>query len=72
MIHEGGPISTDEVLARLGSGQHGAEGLAEGAVWRLERDGAVVLVAKVVRKEKVDGNLLPESTGGPPIWNTFS
>jgi hypothetical protein len=72
VIHEGGPISTDEVLARLGSGQHGAEGLAEGAVWRLERDGAVVLVAKVVRKEKVDGNLLPESTGGPPIWNTFS
>jgi hypothetical protein len=69
VVHEGAPLGVDEALELLGSGRHGAVGPAEGAVWRLEHGGAVILVAKCVRREKVDGNLLAESTGAAPVWN---
>ena len=73
VVHRGRPIAVDEVLARLGSGFHGAFDPVEGAVWRVERAQAgtlrVILVAKFVRRDKLDGALLPENTGQPAIWN---
>ncbi len=73
VVHRGAPIAVDEALARLGRGFHGAIDPVEGAVWRVERTRAgvtrVILVAKFVRRDKVDGALLPENTGRPAVWN---
>jgi len=41
----------------------------EGAVWRVERRGAVDFLAKFVRPEKLDGCYLPEVSGAAAIWN---
>lgn len=73
VVHRGAPITVDEVMTRLGSGSgfHGALDPVEGAVWRVERARRVILVAKFVRRDKLDGVLLPEHTGHPPIWNSF-
>jgi RNA ligase len=68
LVHRGAAIGIEPVLQRLGTGGHGADSV-EGAVWRLERDGQVVVRAKYVRAEKVDGHLLPENSGEPAIWN---
>ncbi len=62
-------IGVDEALARLGNGGHGAVESPEGVVYRLERSTAPTLVAKVVRRGKVAGALLPENSGRPAIWN---
>ena len=81
-ISFGNPISVDEVLKRLEpSGAHGAIGLAEGAVWRVERltptgkrgekKQVVDYLVKYVRPEKIDGCLLPEKTGGEAVWNWY-
>ena len=74
LLHEGGPLSVEAALARLGdAGLHGAREGAEGAVWRLERrerGGArVELLAKYVRPGKRDGLLLPENSGREAVWN---
>ncbi len=73
VLHRGGPVGTDDVVDSLGTGHHGALDPVEGAVWRVERTEAgatrVILVAKYVRPDKVDGALLPENTGRPAIWN---
>ena len=70
LIHRGGPLAVADALARLGThGKHGAIDPVEGAVWRIERAGAVRSMAKVVRPEKVDGALLPENSGQPAVWN---
>ncbi|NTX02256.1 RNA ligase family protein [Myxococcus sp. CA040A] len=74
VIHEGGPLNIDTAMALLPPGGfHHALDPVEGAVWRLERqDGAgvrVELLTKYVRRDKVDGSLLPENTGRPAIWN---
>lgn len=37
------------------------EGLREGCVWRVERDGKTILLAKYVRPEKVDGIYLDDT-----------
>jgi len=80
LISCGDPISVDEVLKRLEPSGHGAIGLAEGAVWRVERISTgkkgekkqvVDYLAKYVRPEKVDGCLLPEKTGGEAVWNWY-
>ncbi len=68
LVHRGGAMGVEAVLARLGTGGHGAD-TVEGAVWRLERGGQVVVRAKYVRAEKVDGHLLPENSGAPAVWN---
>jgi hypothetical protein len=72
LVHRGAPISTREAIDKLGQGGHGAE-KPEGAVWRIERKKGqeieVILVAKYVRPDKKDGNLLPESSGQAAIWN---
>lgn len=70
VVHRGAAISTAEALARLGThGAHGAKDPVEGAVWRIERAGRVVGMAKYVRREKIDGELLPENSGKPAVWN---
>jgi hypothetical protein len=74
LLHRGGPLPTDEAMRLLGAeGHHGAIDPPEGAVWRLERtvkqQRQVLLVAKFVRSDKVDGAYLPEITGRPALWN---
>lgn len=68
-IHDGGPISVEAVLAQLEPSGHGALDPVEGAVWRVERRGAVDFLAKFVRPDKIDGSYLPEISGGTAIWN---
>ena len=51
------------------TGQYGAAERAEGAVWRVERRGAVDFLAKYVRRNKVDGKYLPDVSGSEVVWN---
>lgn len=69
VLHEGGPLPIAAALELLGQGHHGALDPVEGAVWRVEHDGLVAVVAKYVRPDKRDGCLLTEVTGAPPLWN---
>lgn len=64
------PFSIKMALAKLPEcGGHGALDGTEGAVWRLEREGAVEMIAKYVRPEKIDGCHLESVTGKDPVWN---
>lgn len=73
LVHRGDPIDTPTAMSLLGAGTHGAIDPVEGAVWRVERTVGsttrVILVAKYVRPDKIDGALLPEITGQPAIYN---
>lgn len=69
LVHRGGALPVEDALARLGAGGHGALDPVEGVVYRLERGGEVIVVAKHVRSDKVDGHLLPENSGREAIWN---
>ncbi len=70
VVHRGAPISIADALAKLGpSGLHGAIDPPEGLVYRVERKGKVVLVAKWVRPDKVDGAYLPENTGADALYH---
>lgn len=63
-------VSVEAALAKIkGGGFHGALDPVEGAVWRVERNGAVDFLAKYVVADKVDGCYLPEITGCEPVWN---
>ena len=65
MLHYGDSKPFEQVLESLGEfGHHGAKELAEGIVWRYERDGKVQFLAKYVRHEKIAGKYLD----GPEIW----
>lgn len=69
-LHEGGALSVADALASLGEfGHHGALDPIEGAVWRVERKGAVDFLCKYVRSGKVDGCYLESVTGGPAVLN---
>ena len=73
VIHDGDTgLSVDRALELLGGfGFHGATETIEGAVWRVERDGAVDFLAKYVRGDKVDGKYLVNtstSVVSEPIW----
>jgi hypothetical protein len=50
-------------------GHHGAIDAPEGLVYRVEAGGRVVLVAKWVRPDKVDGAYLPEKTGRAALYH---
>lgn len=63
------PVSIDEVVRHIGRGYYGALEPVEGAVWRVERKGAVDFLCKYVRPDKVDGTYLDSVTGGEPVWN---
>ncbi len=69
LLHRGGALGIAAMLERLGPGGHGAVEPPEGAVWRIERRGRVVGMAKYVRGDKVDGSLLPENSGREAVWN---
>jgi hypothetical protein len=70
LVHRGSPLAVDAAMEALGAhGQHGAIERVEGAVWRIEKAGTVVSMAKFVRKDKVDGAFLPENSGKPAEWN---
>ena len=68
VIHEGGALSLDAMKAALEPSQHGAD-VVEGAVYRVERKGAVDFLAKWVRPDKVDGQYLPEKNNDEPHWH---
>lgn len=75
---DGEALPIETALQILGDrGYYGAD-RAEGLVYRLEdvekrapKDGPrrVVMLAKYVRPDKIDGCHLPEITGGEPVWN---
>jgi len=69
LLHTGPPLSVGRVLEMIETSGHGALDPTEGAVWRLEREGAVEFLAKFVRPEKRDGLYLPEVSGQPAVWN---
>jgi hypothetical protein len=59
-----GPTTVETAMQILGDrGFHGAQEQAEGAVWRVERNGAVDFLVKYVRTDKIDGCYLKNSTG---------
>jgi hypothetical protein len=64
-IHNDGPLAIGNAMALLGqSGFHGcSDGLPEGVVYRVERNGRVDFLAKYVRPDKQDGKYLPELCG---------
>ena len=69
VLHAGAPLSVASAQHLLQLPRHGELDPAEGAVWRLERDGEVDFLAKWVRPDKVDGAYLPEVSGQAPVWN---
>ena len=72
VLHDGGALAVPEALARLGEhGHHGALDAAEGVVYRVERGGKVIGLAKHVRAGKIDGRYLADKTGGDHVWNTW-
>lgn len=78
LIHMGGPLGIEEVIARLDAdtSAHGALDPPEGAVWRVERPTShngvrVDIVAKYVRPHKQDACFLPEVTGEDWCFNDW-
>lgn len=73
VVHRGAPLAITASCTLLGErGQHGAIDPPEGLVYRVERAGAVVLVAKWVRPDKVDGSYLPENSGRDALYHQGS
>lgn len=71
LLHKGSPISVERILTLLEPSQHGAIDPVEGAVWRVERLGAVDFLAKYVRPDKQDGYYLDNKPGKKAIWNWY-
>ncbi len=70
VVHRGPPIAIDAACTLLGEhGKHGAIDPPEGLVYRVERAGVVVLIAKWVRPGKVDGSYLPENSGCEALYH---
>lgn len=71
LLHIGPPLSVEVAMiyAETRRARHGAIDKIEGAVWRVERKGAVDFLCKYVRPDKVDGCYLPENNGDVCIWN---
>jgi hypothetical protein len=70
LLSRGAAMGVEQAVSLLGpSGGHGAIDPPEGAVWRVERKGRVVAMAKFVRGGKVNGAFLPENTGQGLVWN---
>ena len=74
ILHQGGPLSLEVAIPRLNESPQTefrpiALGQPEGMVYRVERKGETVVIAKWVRPDKVDGSFLPEISGGAEVWN---
>ena len=65
VLSEGPPMSIEAAMEAVEPSHHGAVGLCEGAVWRMERKGVVEFLGKYVRSDKVDGKYFH----GEPIYN---
>lgn len=74
LLHDGpSAFSIEDMEGALGeTGGHGALERAEGAVWRVEREGQVKFLAKYVRADKIDGKYLPEVSGEQPVWHRLN
>jgi hypothetical protein len=75
VISDGPAFSIASVIDhfdRFGSA-HGAIGPVEGAVWRVETDGAVNFLCKWVRPDKNDRKFLRDASDNelPPTWNEW-
>ncbi len=69
LFYRGPCLKIEAALLAMGDhGFYGAE-MPEGAVWRIERGGKFLSIAKYVRPDHDVGCLLPEQLGGPEIWN---
>lgn len=68
LLHMGGPFSIEKAINKLSTSGHGAIDPVEGAIWRVERKGAVDFLVKYVRHDKEDGKYFEEKTG-IPVWN---
>jgi hypothetical protein len=72
VLHDGGALAIGAAVALLGDrGHHGALEPAEGVVYRVERAGRVIGLAKYVRAGKLDGCYLADKTGGDHVWNRW-
>lgn len=72
VLHDGGALAIADADLRLGAhGHHGAIDRAEGVMYRLERDGAVLALAKCVRPDKRAGIYLADHSGADPVWNSW-
>ena len=70
LLSKGPPVTVAQAMELLcEKGFHGAIDPVEGAVWRVERKGAVDFLGKFVRPDKKDGCYLPEISGKEAIWN---
>jgi RNA ligase len=69
IIHEGSPLAVEDAVRLLKYSGHGAIDTVEGAIWRVERDGHVDVLAKYVFPEKKIGCFLSELPGQKPVWN---
>jgi hypothetical protein len=70
LLSYGPAYSIEAALKAVERSGHGAIDPVEGAIWRVERKGAVDFLVKFVRHDKEDGKYFPEKTGGETIWNT--
>jgi len=68
VLSEGPPVSIEAAMKEVEPSHHGAVGLCEGAVWRMERKGVVEFLGKYVRPDKVDGKYFH----GEPVYNWIS
>lgn len=70
LLSYGPACSVARAIKALGTyGHYGALDAVEGAVWRVERKGAVDFLVKFVRPDKQDGCYLESVTGKLAHWN---
>lgn len=72
VLHHGGAWSVEAAVAKLSEGSaHGAHHFtgAEGAVWRVEREGEFDFLGKYVRPDYKNGRHLSSNTDHPDVWN---
>ncbi len=69
VLSDGPGMTIAEAMNAMGEfGFHGAKEQVEGAVWRVETDGAFNFLAKFVRHDKEDGKYFGAGEGGGDIF----
>lgn len=69
LLHRGEAIGIEGAFEHLKIKGEKTQDNAEGAIWRLERQGVPKLVAKYVRSDFEPGKFLEEKTGKQSEWN---
>lgn len=62
LVHKGTAISIEDAMKVLGAGFHGCLEQPEGIVYKCERKGNVIFMAKYVREHKIDGLYMNDET----------